>query len=51
MNIVLGRGKKREVIELPCGALLAQAQKDDPKSYDLGFQVVLGLLGVTPRGG
>jgi hypothetical protein len=46
MNIVIGRGKKRQVIELPTGEIMAASAKHDPESYKAGLAQLCGLLKV-----
>lgn len=46
MDIVIGRGNRRQVISLPCGQVMAAAQKQDPADYKKGLEVLLCILGV-----
>lgn len=46
MRIVLGRGKKRIVYELPCGYLIAQVVKSDPVGYEQNLGVICNILNV-----
>jgi hypothetical protein len=41
MNIIQGRGNKRRVIELPCGAIFAQAAKAEPREYASALNAVM----------
>ncbi len=50
MNIVIGRGKRRYVILLPCGSMVATSIKEDPQAYKQGLEMLCNLLGVKPRG-
>jgi len=50
MNIVIGRGKARQVIPLPCGSIVAASAKEDPQAYNQGLEMLCNLLGVKPRG-
>lgn len=44
MNIVRGRGKNREVIELPHGSLFAQGEKNDPQDYQQTMNTIRSIV-------
>lgn len=46
MTIVMGRGNKRQTIELPTGSLVALAAKHDPEAHKAGIQTLCGLLNI-----
>lgn len=46
MDIVIGRGRKRQKIELPHGAQMAAFAKQDPQAYEKGLVQVCEILGI-----
>ena len=46
MDIVLGRGRRRQVITLPHGSVMAASAKEDPQAYKKGLADLCTLLGV-----
>lgn len=52
MNIVIGRGRSRQVIELPGGGAVALQAARDPETYMAGLRVIFDLVGIPqPRQG
>lgn len=49
MNIVIGRGSKRVVHELPGGSFMAEAAKAEPKEYNALHANICMLAGIEPN--
>lgn len=46
MTIVIGRGNRRQVIELPCAALVQAAEKANPQQHAANIRTLCDILGV-----